>query len=100
MLERGRELHPGEYPTTLAEAAGQVQTTGSGVDGQVGDRRQFPVLVPHRRRGMKVLSGCGLGGTSLVNASVSLAPYILVFEDPRWPTALGPTCRGRLRAEG
>jgi cholesterol oxidase len=97
LLERGRELHPGEYPTTLAEAAGQVQTTGSGVDGQVGDRRNLYWF--HTDGGMKVLSGCGLGGTSLVNASVSLAPIPAVFEDPRWPTALRSDVSGRL-AEG
>ncbi len=33
-------------------------------------------------------SGCGLGGTSLVNANVSLRADQRVFADPRWPEAL------------
>jgi cholesterol oxidase len=32
--------------------------------------------------------GCGLGGTSLINASVSLEPAAAVFDDPRWPQAI------------
>jgi len=37
---------------------------------------------------INVFLGCGLGGTSLVNANVSLPPEPRVFEDPRWPQAL------------
>ena len=34
---------------------------------------------------MNVLVGCGLGGTSLINANVSLKAEDRVFEDPVWP---------------
>ncbi len=37
---------------------------------------------------MNVFSGCGLGGTSLVNANVSLRPDPRVFQDEWWPQAL------------
>jgi cholesterol oxidase len=35
-----------------------------------------------------VMVGCGLGGTSLINANVSLEPTAAVFDDPRWPEAI------------
>ena len=42
----------------------------------------------HVGRDMHVLVGCGLGGTSLINANVSLPPDPRVWEDPRWPAEL------------
>src|SRR5690606_24614533 len=35
-----------------------------------------------------VFKGCGLGGTSLVNANVSIKPDPRVLEDPCWPEAI------------
>jgi cholesterol oxidase len=35
-----------------------------------------------------VLTGCGLGGTSLINASVALEPSDAIFADDRWPAPL------------
>ncbi len=35
-----------------------------------------------------VLTGCGLGGTSLINANVALEPSDAIFADDRWPAAL------------
>ena len=37
---------------------------------------------------MTVLTGCGLGGTSLINASVALEPSDAIFADDRWPAPL------------
>ena len=45
---------------------------------------------------MKVFSGCGLGGTSLVNAGVSLEPDPRVFSDERWPAELRGDVQTRL----
>lgn len=82
VLERGKEFQPGEYPDTIIEA-----------------QREFQIDSPDCRTGfhptglydlrlnpdMNVLVGCGLGGTSLINANVSLAPDPRVFQDPNWP---------------
>jgi cholesterol oxidase len=84
LLERGRELLPGEYPDTELEAAGEMQVHSP--LGHVGSRTGlYDFRVDEE---ISALVGCGLGGTSLINANVSLRPDPRVFEDPRWPRAL------------
>ncbi len=84
VLERGLEHHPGEFPETLAQGA-----------------RELQILTRSRHLGSKtalfdfrlddeanVLVGCGLGGTSLINANVALRPRAEVLADSRWPQAI------------
>ncbi len=84
MLERGREFAAGDFPDTMVEAEAELQV--SGPDGHAGSR--LGLFDVHLGRDMHVLTGCGLGGTSLINANVSLAPDPRVFEDPKWPGEL------------
>ncbi len=84
LLERGREIIPGEYPDTELEAAEEMQVSFPG--GRVGKRTGMFDL--HVNEQQNVFVGCGLGGTSLVNANVALEPEPEVFEDPRWPQAV------------
>ena len=99
VLERGEERQPGEYPDTLPEAAGQLQAqTPAGSIGPATGLFDF-----HVHPDINVLVGCGLGGTSLINANVSLRPDPRVFDDSRWPAALkediGGFAEGVRRAE-
>lgn len=84
VLERGKELQPGEYPNTLMEGAKQVQVDipGRHIGSPTG---LFDFRV---NEDINVLVGCGLGGTSLINANVSLRAEPRVFDDPRWPRAI------------
>jgi cholesterol oxidase len=84
VLERGRELLPGDFPRSLRQARPHLQAQTN--------RRHLG-----RRDGLfdfrftddvGVLVGCGLGGTSLINAGVALRPPASVLADPCWPTAL------------
>ncbi|MGH9184881.1 MAG: GMC family oxidoreductase N-terminal domain-containing protein [Acidimicrobiales bacterium] len=84
LLERGRERHPGEYPDTLFEAGGELRIDGPEL--QMGDPANLYRL--HLDEDISVFSGCGLGGTSLVNANVSIRPDPRVFDDPHWPEPL------------
>jgi len=84
LLERGREIQPGEYPDTLPEATRELQATTN--DGHVGSH--LGMFDFHVHPDMSALVGCGLGGTSLINANVSIKPDKRVFEQPRWPVAL------------
>jgi cholesterol oxidase len=81
ILERGKELHPGEYPNSLLSALRQIQVhTAKGDRGPTAGMFDF-----HVGRDITVLSGCGLGGTSLINGNVAIAPGDAVFADERWP---------------
>jgi len=84
LLERGKEFSPGEFPDTEPEAIEQMQTDSP--EGHVGSRT---ALFDFRiNKELNVFMGCGLGGTSLVNANVALRAEPRVFEDPRWPAEL------------
>jgi cholesterol oxidase len=84
LLERGKERQPGEFPRTELEAVEQIQADTP--EGQLNahnglyDMRFFDDI--------NVLVGCGLGGTSLINANVSIRPDPRLFDDKRWPEAL------------
>ncbi|SHE43940.1 cholesterol oxidase [Fodinibius roseus] len=84
LLEKGKELHPGEYPDREAEATKEMQMDleGKHVGPETG-------LYDFRfNEDINVFQGCGLGGTSLVNANVSLPPKDWVMASEEWPSAL------------
>ena len=81
LLERGREFQPGEYPDTEPEALREFQADLPA--GRVGSRDGLFDL--RANEDINVMLGCGLGGTSLINANVVLRAEPRVFDDPRWP---------------
>ncbi len=85
VLERGRELRPGDFPRTALASGLQMQLhrwgrRSLGRAGALFDFRASEDVI--------TLVGCGVGGTSLINANVSLEPEPHVFEDELWPTEL------------
>ncbi|AUX45933.1 choline dehydrogenase [Sorangium cellulosum] len=84
VLERGKERQPGEFPGTTLEAGEELQ-----IDLPACHRGSrtglFDLRVNHD---ISILVGCGLGGTSLINANVSFRPDMRVFDDRRWPAGL------------
>src|SRR5688500_12280996 len=81
LLERGREIIPGEYPATEVEALEEVQFNTP--DGRIGSR--LGMFDFHVNDCINTVVGCGLGGTSLINANVALRAVPGVWDDPRWP---------------
>ena len=81
LLERGKEFQPGEYPDTGPETLREMQADFP--EGHTGPRDGLYDL--RVNRDINVFLGCGLGGTSLVNANVVLQAEPRVFDDPRWP---------------
>lgn len=78
LLERGREILPGDYPRTLAEAQRETQITTA----QAGRLTRVNGMLDLRiNKDMSVVVGCGLGGTSLINANVALSPVDGVFTE-------------------
>lgn len=84
LLERGGEFHPGDFPEGTASGVREVQvdqpSRKTGSPTALFDFRLNPDI--------GVLVGCGLGGTSLINANVAIEPDPRVWEDSRWPEAI------------
>jgi len=77
LLERGREILPGEYPRDLQGAARETQITTAkgGRLTEAGGMLDLRIADD-----MSVVIGCGLGGTSLINANVALPADKRVFD--------------------
>ena len=84
LLERGKEFLTGDFPDTVWEASKNLQFDTC--EGKVGSALGLYNI--HVNKEQNVVVGCGLGGTSLINANVSLKPEPEVFEDERWPLAV------------
>jgi len=92
LLERGKELQPGEYPNSLRSALPEMQVTLA--DKHIGSPTGlYDVRI---NKDINVFLGCGLGGTSLVNANVSIRAEPRVFKDSRWPGELREDLQGSL----
>ena len=84
VLERGKEFLPGQFPDKISEAIPefQVDTALQAIGSATG---LYDLRV---NDDMNVLVGCGLGGTSLINANVSLQAEQWVLTDEAWPLVL------------
>lgn len=88
VLERGREVQTGEFPTRFPDLKNDMQVRGRRMSSGP------PTALFDVRLGddIHILTGCGLGGGSLVNAGVALRPDARVFADEVWP--------GQIRQDG
>ncbi len=87
VIERGREWIPGTFGDTLR------QTTRQSRFQLLGPRRNTiknPIGLVNTMQNdeVNIVSGNGLGGTSLINANVAIRPDAEVFDQPQWPAAL------------
>ena len=96
LLERGKEWPIGSFPDTGKELRQSLRKK----------KNPLGLFELYLCRDIDVLKGCGLGGGSLINASVAIRPDREAFEDPRWPAAVrrlaasGELWRYYERAEG
>ncbi len=87
ILERGREWVPGTFPDTFSAVSANASNVFAGpTKGQRA--RPLGVFNLMMNDEVNILSGNGLGGGSLINASIALRPNSKVFQQRRWPTAL------------
>lgn len=88
VLERGREFAFGgaakPFPETMDQITDNVQLDG----GPFGRHHRLGLYNFHVNRDLDVLVGCGLGGTSLINANVSIRPDPRVLQRTAWPDAI------------
>jgi cholesterol oxidase len=84
LLERGAERVPGDYPNNVLDIAKDVQFDVPSL--RTGSRTAlFDVRY---NDDVNVVVGCGLGGTSQINAGICLRPDPNVFQSTSWPAAL------------
>jgi len=84
ILERGNEILPGNYPDSAAEFVKQLQT-----DFPKKQLGSATALFDFRyNKDISVIVGCGLGGTSLINANINEAPDPRIYQDQIWPQQL------------
>jgi cholesterol oxidase len=84
VLERGREFAAGEFPVKLGELAHNVQLENT----WFGRGHRLGLFDCYTGADLDVMVGCGLGGTSLINANVMIEPDPRVFAQPVWPTPI------------
>lgn len=81
LLERGKEYLTGEFPDTQIEAAANMQLNLN--NKRIGSESAlYDFWVDED---INVFKGCGLGGTSLVNANVAIRPEKWVLKDNSFP---------------
>ncbi|MEZ5659333.1 MAG: alpha/beta fold hydrolase [Burkholderiaceae bacterium] len=94
LLERGRERLPGMFPQRFSDLAGEVRGSFPTAPDDPLQQVPKPAGMPHGlfdfklSQAMCALVANGLGGGSLINAGVMLAPDEAVFANGRWPRAL------------
>jgi cholesterol oxidase len=88
VLERGREVVTGEFPSRFPDMRSEMRVTGKRMSAG-SETGLFDIRLGED---MHVLVGRGLGGGSLVNAGVALSPDPRVFADEIWP--------GQIRQDG
>lgn len=85
LFERGREYALGEFPESIGELPGHVRFSRNG--GEPGGRADA-LFDLRLNKELSVLVGNGLGGTSLINANVAVAPTPEQLRENVWPQAL------------
>jgi len=81
VLERGREFTAGQFPSTLSGIVDNLQLDNA----WFGRGHRLGLYNCHVGADLDVLVGCGLGGTSLINANVTIKPDARVFDQDVWP---------------
>ena len=77
LLERGREILPGDYPTDMVSAQRETQITTARAGRLTAQNGMMDLRI---NDDMHVIVGCGLGGTSLLNANVAIQSDPRVFQ--------------------
>ncbi|GEM_PF-558680 len=85
LLERGPERRPGEFPDTLESTAAETQID---IEQRIHRGKQTALFDFRIHQDINVLVGCGLGGTSLINANVAIEAEDRVFDEAAWPAPL------------
>lgn len=84
VLEQGRHVEPGGFPTTPIDLVRETEYR----DGQWRFGSRLSLFQLHYGEDMHVLCGRGVGGGSLVNAAVAMRPDFAALKARGWPRDL------------
>ncbi|MDD0852038.1 GMC family oxidoreductase N-terminal domain-containing protein [Halobacteriovorax sp. GB3] len=79
VLERGKEFFPGDFPKSFANVLGEMHSKANPL-GLLSQN-----LGAEEDCDLDIIGANGLGGTSLINAAISIAPTKEVFLQKEWP---------------
>eukprot|EP00112_Aurelia_sp_Birch-Aquarium-sp1_P009876 Seg214.1 transcript_id=Seg214.1/GoldUCD/mRNA.D3Y31 product="Cholesterol oxidase" protein_id=Seg214.1/GoldUCD/D3Y31 len=85
VFEKGLEWLPGDFPETMEDSFRSTHVSGEVPKKSFGNPSnlfQFNVS-----KGLTVMNGCGVGGSSLTDEGIALDCKASVFYDPVWPDA-------------
>ena len=86
IIERGKEWVPGTFPDRVND---MIDASRHRLFVKKDEVRNAHGLFNVRQfKEISVLSGTGLGGSSLINASVAIRPDVEVFQQAVWPAPL------------
>ncbi len=86
IIERGQEWVPGTFPDRVND---MIDASRNRLFVKTNEVRNPHGLFNVRQfNEINVLSGTGLGGSSLINAAVAIRPDVEVFQQPVWPAPL------------
>jgi choline dehydrogenase-like flavoprotein len=85
VLELGKEIWPGEYPHTFKGAMREYSLSGRILGKMISIGKAAGLYHTVKGEGQDVFLGCGVGGTSLINAGVFLKPDERLLEAAEWP---------------
>lgn len=88
VLERGAERWPGEYPHTAKEAMKNYEVCGQKLGRSRNVGRTAGLYRTVKGKGQDIFMGCGLGGTSLINAGVWLRADERLLAGKDWPMGI------------
>ncbi len=87
IIERGKEWVPGTFPDRFPGVAKECRHPLFGLDKRT-IRNPTGLINLMQGKDISVMTSCGLGGGSLINANVAIRPDWELFEQPIWPTEL------------
>jgi len=96
VLERGKEYQAGDFPKSLFSALPEIQIDYPEQASKQREGSRVALFDFRCNDDVNVFVGCGLGGTSLINANVAMRADKQVFNDPVWPTELRADVDGLL----
>jgi len=83
VLEKGLEYLPGDFPETMEESFRSIFVNDERANKAFG--HPSSLFQFHAGKEITILSGCGVGGSSLIDEGVALDCRASVFYDPVWP---------------